>query len=392
MRAVRHPVALTGRSGAMLVLIGLMLVIFLVMIVFAVDVSYMQLTRSELRAASDAAAKAGAEALRRTQDPTKAVSAAMTYAGYNQIGGKPLRLEYNDVQLGQTVLMSDGSWNFVEGMKPPRAVRVNASLDKNSASGPVHLFFGGLFGHSTFSPKMTAVASQFDQDVVLCLDRSHSMCFDLSGVDWVYPKGTLLPYPLTLTLPPNPVGSRWAALNTAVNKYVSIVSKVNLPPRVAVVTWASDVDKSSYEYQLTKTLSSAVLRELGLTLNINLVPPILSAKFLSVMLGATNMSAGLTEAIKVLEQDTTRPLAKKTIILMTDGLWNQGVDPLTVATTAKNKGIVIHTVTFLPGADQATMIKIANLTGGRHYYAVNAAELEAAFTDLAYSMPVLLTE
>lgn len=376
----------------MLVLIGLMLVIFLVMIVFAVDVSYMQLTRSELRAASDAAAKAGAEALRRTQDPTKAVSAAMTYASYNQIGGKPLRLEYNDVELGQTVLMPDGSWDFVAGAKPARAVRVNSSLAKDSASGPVHLFFGGLFGQSTFSPKLTSVAAQFDQDVVLCLDRSHSMCFDLSGVDWVYPKGTLLPYPLTITLPPNPVGSRWAALNKAVDKYVSIVTNVNLPPRVAVVTWASDIDKNSLEYQLTQLLSSAVLRELGLSLNISLVRPILSGKFLSPMLGATNMSAGLTEAVKVLEEDKTRPLARKAIILMTDGLWNQGVDPLTIATDAKNKGIVIHTVTFLPGADQTTMIKIANLTGGRHYYAVNAAQLEAAFTDLAYSMPVLLTE
>jgi len=376
----------------MLVLIGMMLIVFLVMVVFAVDVSYMQLTRSELRAASDAAAKAGAEALRRTQDPTKAVSAAMAYGGYNQIGGKPLRLEYNDVELGQTVLMPDGSWDFVEGLKPARAVRINASLDKNSASGPVNLFFGGLFGHSTFSPKLTSVAAQFDQDVVLCLDRSHSMCFDLSGVDWVYPRGTLLPYPLSITLPPNPVGSRWAALNTAVNKYVSIVSRVNLPPRVAVVTWASDIDKNSLEYQLTRILSGAVLRELGLSLNVNLVLPILSGKFLLPMLGATNMSAGLTEALKVLEEDKTRPLARKAIILMTDGLWNQGTDPVTLANTAKARGIVIHTVTFLPGADQTTMIKIANLTGGRHYFAVNAAELEAAFTDLAYSMPVLLTE
>lgn len=389
--ALASPAA-QARTGAMLVLIGMMLIIFLVMIVFAVDVSYMQLTRSELRVASDAAAKAGTEALRRTQDPTKAVAAAIEYASYNQIGGKPLKLNYGDIELGQTVLMSDGSWDFVPNAKPPRAVRINASLAKGSASGPVNLFFAGIFGHSTFSPKVTSVAAQFDQDVVLCLDRSHSMCFDLSGVDWVYPAGTSLLYPLSITLPPHPTASRWAALTSAVDKYVKIIMKLNVPPRVGVITWASDIDKSSYEYTLTKLTSLAVVRDLELSTTIGSVLGPIMGRALKPMLGATNMSAGLSEAVKMLDADKTRPLARKTIILMTDGLWNQGADPLTVAATAKAKGIVIHTVTFLPGADQKTMIAIATLTGGKHYYAVNAAQLEAAFSDLAYSMPVLLTE
>ena len=53
---------------------------------------------------------------------------------------------------------------------------------------------------------------------------------------------------------------------------------------------------------------------------------------------------------------------------------------------------LVHTVTFLPGAQQTAMVEIATITGGRHYYAQNAAELEAAFRELAFMMPVLLTE
>ena len=51
----------------MLVLIALLLVVFLGMVAFAVDVAYMQLVRTELRVATDAAARASGEALSRSQ-------------------------------------------------------------------------------------------------------------------------------------------------------------------------------------------------------------------------------------------------------------------------------------------------------------------------------------
>ena len=51
------------RRGAMLVLVAITLVIFIVALVFSIDVAYMQLVRSQLRAAADAAAKAGAQML-----------------------------------------------------------------------------------------------------------------------------------------------------------------------------------------------------------------------------------------------------------------------------------------------------------------------------------------
>ena len=47
------------RQGAMLVLVAITLIIFIVSaLVFSIDIAYMQLVRSQLRAAADAAAKA----------------------------------------------------------------------------------------------------------------------------------------------------------------------------------------------------------------------------------------------------------------------------------------------------------------------------------------------
>lgn len=389
----------------MLVLIGFMLTVFLVMIVFAVDVSYMQLTRSELRAAADAAAKAGVENLRRTQSETSARDAAINIASHNTIGGKAFHITGDNVEFGQVVLQTDGSWAFQKGVDPYRAMRISATLGKDSPSGPVNLFFAGMFGHSTFSPSIKAVAAQFDQDIVLALDRSHSMTFDLSGVDWKYPPG-IPGYPLGIAVPPHPTLSRWAALMKAVDQFDEILSQANMQPRVGMVTWSSEITKSSHEYTLTKKTSPVTARDLELTDILanggsNSGPgkgtkkglkKKIDPRALDVMLGATNMSAGLTEALRMILADKTKPLAKKSIVLMTDGLWNQGVDPVGVARTAKSNGVIVHTVTFLPGAEQTAMIEIATITGGRHYFAKNAAELEAAFKELAFMMPVMLTE
>jgi Flp pilus assembly protein TadG len=59
------------RRGVAAILIVAMLFVFIVTAALTVDIAYMQLIRTELRACTDAAAKAGAEALARTEDPTK---------------------------------------------------------------------------------------------------------------------------------------------------------------------------------------------------------------------------------------------------------------------------------------------------------------------------------
>src|SRR6056297_3242362 len=88
------------RRGAMLVLVVLCLPIILGFCVFALNVAWMQLTRSELRTATDAAARAASRMLSRRQDPDAARTAAHTAAGRNNVGGTPLLLLDADIQLG----------------------------------------------------------------------------------------------------------------------------------------------------------------------------------------------------------------------------------------------------------------------------------------------------
>ena len=77
-----------------------MMIIVLVMSVFSTDVAYMQLTRTELRTATDAAARAGAEALSRTQSEPQARVAAKNAAGRNAVAGAPLLLDDSDMIFG----------------------------------------------------------------------------------------------------------------------------------------------------------------------------------------------------------------------------------------------------------------------------------------------------
>jgi Ca-activated chloride channel homolog len=69
MNSRRTPNA--ARHGAMLVLVAICLPLCIIMAAFAVDVAWMQLTRTELRTATDAAARAAAKELSLSQDEIK---------------------------------------------------------------------------------------------------------------------------------------------------------------------------------------------------------------------------------------------------------------------------------------------------------------------------------
>ena len=87
-----------------------------------------------------------------------------------------------------------------------------------------------------------------------------------------------------------------------------------------------------------------------------------------------------------------RPFAVKTMILMTDGIHNQGPEPVLSAREAAKKDIVIHTITFSSDADIKRMQDVAAAAGGQHFHAPDAQELVRIFKHIASTLPVLLTE
>lgn len=378
------------RSGAMLLFVLALLIIIFAMVVYSVDVAFMQLARTELQAVTDAAAKAAAGELARTNgDHKQAQKVGIEVAAANQVAGAPLMLQNKDFEFGQAFEQSDGTWAFTPNVLPFTSVRVTASKSADSKSGPVQLFFAPLFGQNTFSPMHVSVASQFEQELVLVIDRSHSMCFDESGVDWSYPDGSS--GTSAYLAPPHSTGSRWAKLARAIETFISTLGTVQYPPQVALVTWASTFSQTSFETQQTGIIWNAVERDVSLGQSFEAIQNVIDRRGGNPMLGGTNLSAGIDEAAQLLSSQGS-PDARKAMIVMTDGQWNRGRDPLEAALDAKALGIAIHTITFLDKADQSTMEQVAIAAGGRHFHASNSTELNAIFKELALMLPVALTQ
>jgi Mg-chelatase subunit ChlD len=108
--------------------------------------------------------------------------------------------------------------------------------------------------------------------------------------------------------------------------------------------------------------------------------------------GHTAISDGLVDGIKVLTGPRARPFAVKTIILMTDGLQNQGVPAVDIARQAFAQHIIVHTITFSDEADQQKMIEVAQAAGGQHFHAPTGADLKKIFQQIAATLPVLTTQ
>ncbi|MBW3543221.1 MAG: VWA domain-containing protein, partial [Planctomycetes bacterium] len=109
--------------------------------------------------------------------------------------------------------------------------------------------------------------------------------------------------------------------------------------------------------------------------------------------GQTAIGEGLLSGSNVLETDAqARPLAAKTLILMTDGHHNTGIDPLRAVTTVYGRDQVVHTITFGEEANGSLMEQIAQMTGGQYFHANDNADLSRVFRQIALTLPIVLTE
>jgi hypothetical protein len=380
-----------------------LLIVFVITAAITVDYAYMQLVRTELRVATDAAAKAGAEALARTENLDFAKAEAVRYASLNTVAGKPFKINSNDVSLGRLVEGTNGRWQFSSGGSPENAVRVHARTGGSASHPAVPLFFGSVLSKSDFSPQSQATAGQQQVEVCLCLDRSGSMLFDMSGTDWVYPPNN--PNLSNFTAwgamwrnhlsPPHPVNSRWAVLAGAVQVFMDEAQQYNPPPRTSLVTWSSNYTMpiapstvfqsatlnaalppfANADYQAQRTLITNRINQLGA------LP----------MMGATDLSAGLDLAVAHMTGPQASQLSNKVVILLTDGQWNNGRDPIAAGADARDAGVLVHAVSMLTNI-QPDVRQMAEMTGGRYYSTQNEAQLREAFRDLARSLQIVMIE
>jgi len=156
------------RRGAVLVLAAVLFMVMLAMVAFAIDIGYLSLVRTQLQAAADAAALAGAASTNLSLAESRAT--AQDIAARNIAGGRPVLLNDSDIEFGvwdveTRTFTPSQSWN---------AVRVTARHDATSG-GPTQLFFGPLLGVAAVNQQASAVATVNPRDIAFVVDLSGSM-------------------------------------------------------------------------------------------------------------------------------------------------------------------------------------------------------------------------
>ena len=364
------------RRGAMLVLIAFCLPLLIIMAAFAVNVAWMQLVRTELRTATDAAARAAAKELSLSQNEAAARKEGQDAALRNKVAGQPLKLAAADIVFGKGAQATPTSrFTFTPGDPKPNAVQVTGLRTGGSASGPVNMLFTGILNTKLFEPQETAIATLLDRDICLVVDRSGSMMESLNGGK----------DPQKTCDPPHPTKSRWGALAIAVNAFLDELAKTTQDERVGMVSYSSNKTECGNTYKIS-TIDSDLVSDL--TIIRNEIKRIGSKP----VKGSTAISAGLDDGIKVLTGAKARPFAIKTIVLMTDGIHNLGPEPLVSAKNAAKQDITVHTITFSDDADIKRMKDVAAATGGKHFHAPDGAALVKIFQEIAKTLPVMLTE
>ncbi|MDA0660553.1 MAG: VWA domain-containing protein [Planctomycetota bacterium] len=365
-----------SRRGAVLLLVAISLPVLLLMVAFAVDVAWMQLARTELRTATDAASRAGSRVLGLTQDADQARAAAIDAASRNTVAGEAMIVEASAVEIGvSTQANRNARFQFSPGGTRLNAVKVDGRRTASSAAGPVGLLMGNLLPVSTFEPTQTAISTQLDRDVCLVVDRSGSMLTILGGGN-----------PGNFCDPPLP-GSRWAALARAVDAFLQELEATFPEEALGMVSYSSDVRGCQGRLNMPRSL-----------IHTRLSPDYVPTKAAMTQLssnpigGRTAITAGIDDGIRVLTGPERRPFAVPTMVLMTDGIHNLGPEPREGAARAAAADIIIYTVTFSEDADLARMREVADITGGRHFHADTAGDLEAIFREIAQTLPVIVTK
>ncbi len=333
----------SSRRGAMLVLIVVMLIGFMVTVAFSVDIAQMHLSRTELRSATDAAAKAAAQELSRTLNQGQAIARGQAIAALNTVNGDPLLVAGNEFEFGQSTPDANGKFIFSTSGSTTNSVRVLGKRTTDSLGGPVPLFFGNILGVPFFEPAMNSTATYLERDVVLVVDRSGSMA-----------------------------GQKAADLVSAIDIFVTTLDTTPVDEQVGL---ASYNDQASQDVQLTTDLQQ--ISDAMRTLPIG---------------GFTSISRGMDAGEAIMNGGRPPEFVSRTMIVMTDGRHNRGIEPRIPAQRIADEGVQIHTITFGNDADIARMQEVATIGNGQHFHAVTGDQLRDINREIALTLGTMITE
>jgi Ca-activated chloride channel family protein len=386
MRPIRRKSGLVrqSRRGTITVLVAVSIVMLLIITAFALNVAYMQLVRQQLRVACDSAAKAALINYGSTQQQGTARTFARTVSANNLVAGQTVTFSDANIEFGNAAKNGSGVYAFTPNATPMNSSRVTGNANPS-------LFMTAFLPVSSFNTTQVSLTTRVSHDIVLVLDRSASMAFDLSANQFSYPADVAAgknPLQIYFT-PPSATASRWKALTDAVASFVAVLQARNLDVRVGLVTYSETYSFGTYgcteaslDVQLTSTLSSITTK--------------MNAWGQQPLLGDTNIEAGLALGEGELTGARARSTADRTIILLTDGVPTSGNTNIASLTLSdrQTSNIVTHVITFggeaASGAYQTSMKNAATNGNGMFFNAPTAAQLTTAFTTIADSLPAVL--
>ncbi len=363
----------TERQGVVIMLMAILIPVLLIISGFAINLSYMELARTDLQIASDAASRAACRTYGYTKDKVAAQNAAKTAANRNPVVGKILSLRDQDIIFGTSKRASSGSkFVFTESNIEINSVKIDFL---SAASGSVQLPIRIGVNNPDFAVAQQAVSTQSDVDVVLVVDRSGSMAFAVDEIasPTIPPKNAPVDWVFGDPVPPK---ARWTDAINATNAFLASLAA---GPQDVLVGLATYSEFSTIDVNLDDNYS-----------NITSALNFYSNPFNS---GGTNIGDGIYSGITNLKHSPKRrSQAVPVLIVLTDGIHNWGPDPISAAHDAADSDVIIYTITFSQEADQAAMIDVAKITNGKHYHATDATTLQDAFQDIVGDLPVLLTQ
>ncbi len=410
-----------SRRGAILPLFAILFPVMLILCGFAVNLAYLQLTTTELKAATDASAHAAGRAMSVHQTTADAQRYARIAARRNRVNGARLnvRRNENDVYFGEAGRLNNGfgQYTFTQvsqasvdsGQNQATAVAVEGRVDAPYLL-PV------MPSMLDFQLERRSIATQVDRDIALVLDRSGSMDIykdedELDDVmDWLYENNQIsrsdrdnakeYPHKMSWDVVDElwqrrndsfftevyqysydrryasgaPRHSRWDLLETAVDAFLNVLDTTDQEELVSLTTFATSAKQ---ELDLQSTYFS--IRSKVASINPD---------------GSTAIGKGLQIGLPpIISGAAARPFAAKTIVVLTDGVNNVDPSPQSVASSmVTSNNVTIHTVTFTKGADQTAMASVADSGHGRHYHADNGEGLVKIFEEIANNLPTILTE
>ncbi len=231
MRNVNRP-GRGNRTGAMMPLVGIMMVVLLAFIALMIDTSWIALTKTEQQLAIDEAARTALVYLATDDSQATGVDRESEAIAFAQrlfrgevIGGKQQSNVDVKIEFGQAVDV-DGSRTFIPNVYPINAARGQSDATRGTLE-PVKLFFSKALGTEYFRPKSTAIVASRPMDIALCIDCSGSMTRVINAR--TMPPGV----PSDHAAP----GSRWYDLLVALDVFLEGMRSENTLIRIGMVTF-----------------------------------------------------------------------------------------------------------------------------------------------------------